>query len=88
MGRIKDLINSFLKPSESEKTFDELAVADGVKPEELKELKAKMNGVKWTGYSEETETEVKTRQTKVPKIPLTRHEKTNPQKQRNDGFER
>ena len=59
MGRIRDLINSFLNPSESSKTFDELALATGMKPESIKELKATQNGVKWTGYSEIQETNPK-----------------------------
>ena len=61
MGRIRDLINSFLKPSESEMNLDELALATGIKPELIKELKATQNGVKWTGYSETSK--------KVKKIP-------------------
>lgn len=60
MGRIKDLINAFLKPSESSKTFDELAVKEGIKPEVLKELKATQNGaIGWKWYSEEQETPTK-----------------------------
>ena len=60
MGRIKDLINAFLKPSESSKTFDELAVEEGIKPEVLKELKATQNGaIGWKWYSEEQETPTK-----------------------------
>ena len=38
MGRIKDLINIFLKPNEIEGEFDELAVASGLSQEEIKEL--------------------------------------------------
>ena len=60
MGRIKDLINAFLKPSESAKTFDELAVEEGIKPEVLKELKATQNGViGWQWHSEEPEASTK-----------------------------
>ena len=58
MGRIRDLINIFLKPSESERTFDELALAGGIKPNELKKLKATQNGaIGWEWYSEEQETD-------------------------------
>ena len=58
MGRIRDLINIFLKPSESERTFDELALAGGIKPKALKELKATQNGVpNWKWRSEESETD-------------------------------
>lgn len=57
MGRIRDLINIFLKPSESERTFDELALAGGIKPKALKELKATQNGaIGWEWYSEEPKT--------------------------------
>ena len=76
MGRIKDLINAFLKPSESAKTFDELAVADGVKPEELKELKATQNGATgWKWYFEEQKTPTtKGRQSGLRKVNSERNE--------------
>ena len=60
MGRIKELINKFIQPSESSRTFDELAVEEGLKPEALKELKATQNGaIGWKWYSEEQETPTK-----------------------------
>ena len=45
--RIKELINSFTKPIEQEKSFDELAVAAGIGEADLKILKSSMGGVNW-----------------------------------------
>ena len=62
MGRIreslKEAINKFFGPSEPEKTFDEIAIADGVGAGARKELKATQNGVpNWKWRSEEPETD-------------------------------
>ena len=76
MGRIRELINNFLKPSESSKTFDELAVATGIKPESIKELKATQNGaIGWKWYSEEQETSTKKgRQSRLGRVTSSRDE--------------
>ena len=88
MGRIKDLINSFLKPSESEMNLDELALATGIKPELIKELKATQNGVKWTGYSKTSET-VKKHSTKMIQSVERTEQVTSKQREENDrGNER
>lgn len=64
MGRIreslKEAINKFFGPSEPEKTFDEIAIADGVGAGAREELKATQNGaIGWKWYSEEQETPTK-----------------------------
>ena len=61
MGRIRDLINSFLKPSESEKTLREIALAQGMKLSDIEALYRAQEAVRWTGYSETSK--------KVKKIP-------------------
>ena len=62
MGRIKELINKFIQPSETSKTFDELAIVAGIKPGALEELKETQNGVVgWPWHSEEPETDTKNR---------------------------
>ena len=68
MGRIKDLINIFLKPNEIEGEFDELAVASGLSQEEIKELNKTMNGVNWTRFAREDEEEKKNAKTSRKKI--------------------
>lgn len=60
MGRIKELINIFLKPNKIEGEFNELAVASGLSPEEIKELNKTMNGINWSKFAREDE-ERKTR---------------------------
>ena len=60
MGRIKELINIFLKPNKIEWEFNELAVASGLSPEEIKELNKTMNGINWSKFAREDE-ERKTR---------------------------
>ena len=53
MGRIKELINIFLKPNEIEGEFNELAIASGLSQEEIKELNNTKNGLDWTKFSKE-----------------------------------
>lgn len=55
MGRIKELINIFLKPNEVEGEFNELAIASGLSPEEIKELNKAMNGIEWAKFAGEYE---------------------------------
>ncbi len=84
MGRIRDLINIFLKPSESERTFDELALAGGIKPNELKKLKATQNGaIGWKWYSEGQETDKNSGGIAGLKIPKLKA--NNPREQQNDS---
>ena len=62
MGRIKELINIFLKPNEIEGEFNELAIASGLSSEEIKELNNTMNGINWSKFArEDEEKKVKTR---------------------------
>ena len=84
MGRIRDLINIFLKPSESERAFDELALAGGIKPKALKELKATQNGaIGWDWYSEEPKTAKNSGGIAGLKIPKLKA--NNPREQQNDS---
>ena len=53
MGRIKELINIFLKPNEVEGEFNELAIASGLSPEEIKELSNTMDGINWSKFARE-----------------------------------
>ena len=65
MGRIKELINIFLKPNEIEEEFSELALASGLSPEEIKELNNTMNGINWSKFArEDEEKKTKTRTSK------------------------
>lgn len=65
MGRIKELINIFLKPNEIEGEFSELALASGLSPEEIKELNNTMNGINWSKFTrEDEEKKTKTRTSK------------------------
>lgn len=61
MGRIKELIKSFINPVEPEETsFKELALASGVSEKELNALKSTMNGIDWAKFSKEEETHART----------------------------
>lgn len=64
MGRIKELIKSFINPTPVEKSFDELAVAAGIGEADLSALKKSMGGVKWQ-FDEEPEKPKKERKPKV-----------------------
>ncbi len=46
MGRIKELIDSFINPVKDDKSFDKLAEASGVSKADTAELKDTMEGVK------------------------------------------
>ena len=54
INKIKELIDSFTKPVEPEKSFDELAVAAGIGEADLSALKKSMGGVNWQ-FDEEIE---------------------------------
>lgn len=54
MGRILEMIKSFIEPAEEEKSFEELAMADGLGEKEIKELKKTMEGIDWK-FDEEIE---------------------------------
>lgn len=55
MGRIADLINSFLKPNNTEQNFDEIVLSEGISQADLSQLKRTMDGVRWDWSSEEIE---------------------------------
>lgn len=64
LKKIKELIDSFTKPVEPEKSFDDLAVAAGIGEADLSVLKESMGGVKWQ-FDEEPEETKKGRKPKV-----------------------
>ena len=64
MGRIKELIKSFINPAPEEQSFDELAVAAGIGEADISALKKSMGGVNWQ-FDEEIEEPKKGRRPKV-----------------------
>ena len=64
MGRIKELIKSFINPAPEEQSFDELAVAAGIGEADISALKQSMGGVNWQ-FDEEIEEPKKGRRPKV-----------------------
>ena len=89
MGRIIELIKSFIKPIEPEKSFDELAVAAGIGAEERAILKKSMGGISWK-FDEGNEEAKKTRKSKTSSRETTQI-KTEPRTTfivRKDDFER
>lgn len=68
MGRIKELINIFLKPNEVEGEFNELAIASGLSSEEIKELNNTMNGINWSKFAREDEEKMKKTRTSKKEI--------------------
>ena len=64
MGKILELIKSFINPIEPEKNFDELAVAAGVSSEDIATLKKSMGGLVWK-FDGEDEEPRKTRKARV-----------------------
>lgn len=68
MGRIKELIKSFIEPAPEEKSFDELAVAAGIGEADLNMLKKSIEGVNWK-FAEEEKTTKNGRKNKIaPKV--------------------
>ena len=55
MGKIIELIKSFINPVQPEKSFDELALAAGIGDADLNELKKSMAGISWENFSREEE---------------------------------
>lgn len=56
MGRIKELINSFIQPNKQNKSFKTLLAESGITGEEAAMLINTMEGpISWTGYSEKEE---------------------------------
>ncbi len=55
MGRIKEIIKSFINPAPEEKTFKELALASGLNPEEVEELNQSKGGINWFKFAGEEE---------------------------------
>lgn len=68
LKKIKELIDSFTKPVEPEKSFDELAVEAGIGEADLSMLKGSMGGVNWQ-FDEEIEEPKKGRNPKVAPNP-------------------
>lgn len=58
MGKILDLIKSFINPAPEEQSFDELALASGISQEDLAQLKAS-DGIDWAKFSREDEEDKK-----------------------------
>lgn len=58
MGKILELIKSFINPAPEEQSFDEIALACGVSQEDLAQLKTS-NGVDWAKFSREDEDDKK-----------------------------
>lgn len=58
MGKILELIKSFINPAPEEQSFDEIALASGVSQEDLAQLKTS-NGVDWAKFSREDEDDKK-----------------------------
>lgn len=58
MGKIIELIKSFINPAPEEQSFDELALASGVSQEDLAQLKSS-KGVDWAKFSREDEEDKK-----------------------------
>lgn len=73
MGRIKELIKSFINPAPQEQSFEELAVAAGIGEADLNALKKSMGGVKWKFDGEESKKDkspkTATRENQVPTEP-------------------
>ena len=63
MGRVIELIKSFINPAPKEKSFEELAVAAGIGEADLNMLKKTMGGVNWK-FEEEVATK-KGRKSKI-----------------------
>ena len=68
MGRIKELINIFLKPNEVEGEFNELAIASGLSPEEIKDISNTMDGINWSKFAREDEEKRKKTRTSKKEI--------------------
>lgn len=58
MGKILELIKSFINPAPEEQSLDELALASGVSQEDLAQLKSS-NGIDWAKFSREDEEDKK-----------------------------
>lgn len=54
MGRLKELIDNFIQPKKQQ-TFDELALAAGLNPSDLKQLKNTKEGISWSKFAREDE---------------------------------
>ena len=69
MGKIKELIKSFINPAPEEQTFRELALESGMSENELNELNKTMNGIDWGKFAREDE---ETRATKKGRQSLSK----------------
>lgn len=63
MGKIVELIKSFINPIEPEKSLDELAVDAGIEQADLALLKKSMGGVNWD-FADEVEQPKKEKKSK------------------------
>ena len=59
MGKIKEFIKSFIEPRKEDQSFDEVALAAGLKTSEISELKKAMEGVSWANCDREDSEETK-----------------------------
>ena len=90
MGRIKELINKFLQPNETELSFNELAIASGLSPEEIKELNSTINGVNWPKFAREDEEKKnrKVSEKSISKVEINKQKNTTKRINRNSELER
>ena len=57
MGKIKEFIKSFIEPRKEDQSFEEVALAAGLKTSEISELKKAMEGVSWANFARENSEE-------------------------------
>lgn len=90
LKRIGELINSFTKPVEPEKSLDELALEAGIGEADLKELKSSMGGVTNFKFADDIEETKKGKNTKTttPKETQIQPEPRNVIQERRIGQER
>ena len=54
MGKLKELIDNFIQPKKQQ-TFEELALAAGLNPSDLKQLNNTKEGISWSKFAREDE---------------------------------
>ena len=87
MGRIKELIKSFINPAPEEKSFDELAVAAGIGEADLNTLKKSMGGVSWK-FDDEMEESKKVKKSKIAPKEQVKPAQKRVEKENDLGMER
>lgn len=88
MGRVIELIKSFINPKEEEKSFDELALDAGLSKEDIAVLKETMQGVNWAKYARSDDTVQKEKNRKLVKGRSGSSNEMQEQEISNDGEER